>query len=101
MTTGVYRFTFDKGIALAEAEATLHLAMIAAEGLFSSALVRMDVSFAVDEPRRSLTVDGSTPVGSAVVRMFTSLLLREFGENAFTVRRVEAPSPGRAAASAA
>jgi len=101
MTTGVYRFTFDKGVALTDAEATLHLAMIAAEGLFSGALVRMDVTFAVDEPRRGLTVDGSTAVGSAVIRMFTSLLLREFGEDAFTVRRVEASSPERAPVCAA
>ncbi len=39
MTTGVYRFTFDKDIALTDAEATLHLAMIAAEGLFGNAIV--------------------------------------------------------------
>jgi hypothetical protein len=100
MTTGVYRFTFDKEIALTDAEATLHLAMIAAEGLFGNAIVRMDVSFEADQAGRSLTVDGTTPVGAAVVRMFTSLMLREFGEDAFTVRRVKASSAEPAAAAA-
>lgn len=100
MTTGVYRFTLDKDIALTDAEATLHLATIAAEGLFGNAIVRMDVSFTADQDGRSLTVDGTTPVGAAVVRMFTSLMLREFGEDAFTVRRVKASSTEPTAAAA-
>ncbi len=100
MTTGTYRFTFGNDIELTDAEATLHLAMIAAEGLFGNALVRMDVSFAVDQAGRNLTVDGTTAVGATVVRMFTSLLLREFGEDAFTVRRVKASSPDQAEAAA-
>lgn len=88
MNTTVYRFTFDRTIPLPEAEQTLHLAILGAEGLFGEAQVRMDLSYHIDEPRRVLLVDGSTEVGAAVIRMFTALLLREIGSHRFTVRRV-------------
>ncbi|MCC5829272.1 MAG: hypothetical protein JJU36_07475 [Phycisphaeraceae bacterium] len=88
MNTAVYRFTFDRTIRLPEAEQTLHLAVLGAEGLFGEAQVRMDLSYHIDEPRRVLLVDGSNKVGAAVIRMFTALLLREIGSQRFTVRRV-------------
>lgn len=47
----------------------------------------------VGEPSLSISVDGSTEVGAALVKVFTRLLVREFGEMAFEVRRVAA-SPG-------
>ena len=88
MTTNVYRITIDRTAKVGEAEQTLHLAILAAEGLFGAAQVRMDMAYHVDEPRQVLMIDGSTAVGSAVIRMFTSLLLHEIGREAFTVRRV-------------
>jgi hypothetical protein len=88
MNTAIYRFTFDRTISLPEAEQTLHLAILSAEGLFGEAQVRMDLSYHIDEPRRVLLVDGSTEAGAAVIRMFTALLLREIGSQRFTVRRV-------------
>lgn len=92
MTTGTYRFEFDPKVSLLEAEQSLHLAIFAAEGLFGEARVRMEVSYHVDEPHRAIVADGATEVGGAVVRMFTGLLIREFGEEAFKVRRREAVS---------
>lgn len=88
MHTSVYRFSFSRGIDLAEAEATLHLAILAAEGLFGEARVRMEASYHMDAPRAALLVDGGTPVGDAVVRIFTTFVTREFGADAFAVRRV-------------
>jgi len=89
MRPAVYRFTFEKKTPLIEAEMSLHLAMIAVEGLLGQATVRMDASYHVDEPRNVIIVDGTTPVGAAVVRVFTAFLIREFGNDAFNVRRVE------------
>ena len=88
MNTAVYRFTFEHTVPLSESEQTLHLAILAAEGLFGESLVRMDLTYHIDEPRRVLLVDGSTEVGAAVIRIFTALLLREIGRHRFTVRRV-------------
>ena len=89
MTVDVFRFEFDRTVLLTEAEMTLQLAIIAVEGLFGQARVRLDASYHLDEPRRVIIVDGTTVIGSAVVRVFIGLLIREFGEDAFHVRRVE------------
>lgn len=88
MTTDVFRFEFEPSVQLAEAEMSLHLAMYAVEGLFGEARVRLDASYQLDDARRAITVDGSTEVGAAIVKVFTRLLGREFGEDAFCVRRV-------------
>lgn len=90
MKPAVYRYTFDRKTPLLDAEMSLHLAMIAIEGLLGQASVHMDASYHVDEPRNVIIVDGTTLVGAAMVRVFTAFLIREFGDSAFTVRRVEA-----------
>ena len=101
MTVDVFRFQFSSDVPLEEAEMTLHLAIYAVEGLFGAARVRLDVSYHVDEPRRVIMVDATNEVGAALVRVFANLLLREFGDEALEVRRVDAgPAPrteGRAA----
>ncbi len=89
MISEAYRYKFGSIMYLPNAEGTLHVALIAAEGLFGEARVRMDAGYAVDEVLRVFVVDASTEVGQAVTGMFTSLLLREFGPEAFHVRRVE------------
>lgn len=88
MFTNVYRFEIDHSVPLMEAEASLQLAIFAAEGLFGAARVRMDMAYHLDEPRWAIVADGTTAVGSAVIRMFTALLIREFGESSFQVQRV-------------
>ena len=96
MTINVYRFEFDRDVSLTEAEETAQLAGMAVEGLFSTARVRMDFSYHVDEPHRTIFVDGTTEVGDAIVKVFTALALREFGEDAFRVRRIEQISTAKA-----
>ena len=91
MTTGVYRFVLKPTAPLDEAEMSLQLAILAAEGLFGGARVRMDAGYHLDEARRTIVVDANTEVGRAVVRIFTEFLTREFGEHTFEVRRVEDP----------
>lgn len=87
-----YRFEFEPDVSITEAEMTLHLSLFAAEGLFGEARVRMDATYTADEPNRCFVVDATTAVGSGVVRIFTALLMREFGGDSFRVRRVE-PAP--------
>lgn len=78
-----------------EAELTFHLAVFAAEGLFGEAQVRMDVTYDIDKHNRSLVVDSTTDVGLTVVKIYTALALREFGDNSLLVRRAPkiAPKP--------
>lgn len=90
MQTNVFRFEIDPQLPLLEAEMSLHLAMFAVEGLVGPARIRLDVRYYVDEPRRVILVDGSNEVAGAVVRVFTNLLLRGFGDDSFHVERVRA-----------
>ena len=62
MNTNVYRFVFEPRIVLEEAEMTLQLAIFAAEELFGTARVRLDFGYYVNEPRRTILVDGTTEV---------------------------------------
>ena len=96
MTINVYRFEFDRDVSLIEAEETAQLAGMAVEGLFSTARVLMDFNYHVDEPHRTIFIDGTTEVGDAIVKVFTALALREFGEDAFRIRRIEERSTVKA-----
>lgn len=91
MKVDVFRFEFSPDVPLAEAELTLQLAMIAAEGLVGKARVCLDASYHVDQPRRVVIVDGTNIVGAIIVRIYVGLLNREFGEEAFQVQRTTVP----------
>ncbi len=88
MTTA-YRYRFTERIDLEDAQDTLQLALLAAEGLFGRTRVRMDAAWATDESINVLVVDAGTPVGMAVNLIFTAFATAEFGTDAFDVRRVE------------
>jgi len=97
MNDTVFRFAFRPGVNLTEVEATLHLAILAGEGLFGEARVRMEVAYHLDAPQSVVLLDGHTSAGEAVVRVFTAFITREFGEDAFEVRRTSQPINSRAA----
>lgn len=89
MTANVFRFEFVPTVPLTEAELTLHLAIYAAEGLHGEARVRLDVSYQLDRSANAIVVDAGTEVGGTLVKVFTHLLIRQFGEDGFHVRRVD------------
>ncbi|GAB4292652.1 MAG: hypothetical protein Kow0067_19310 [Coriobacteriia bacterium] len=93
MQSTVLRFTFDSRIDLSDAEATLHLAILAAEGLYGEARVRMDLAYFTDRAHRVIHLDTGSPSGDAVARIFTIFAAREFGDRAFAVRRVRVAQP--------
>jgi len=88
MSTTVYRYMFSDTVGLDEAEATLRLAVYAAEGLLGEAAVRLGFAYFRDTPRRAILVDGTSDAGDAVARVYTALLTREFGAGAYTLRRL-------------
>ena len=89
MKSDIYRFTFAAPIDIAEAEATLHLAILATESLFGESRVRMDAAYTINEDARVCVIDASTEVGRSICRIFTGYLIREFGQDQFAVRAVE------------
>ncbi len=91
MNQSVFRFEFEKQADLTEVEATLQLAILAAQGLFGEACVRTEVAYHLDTDKRVVLLDGRTTSGEAVVRIFTAFITREFGDDAFHVRRTSQP----------
>lgn len=89
MNANGIRFELGSHVSLTDAEMSLHLAMFAVEGLFGRARVRLDADYEIDEPQHQIVVDAGTEIGAVLVRVFTALLLREFGEDSFAVSRVE------------
>jgi hypothetical protein len=89
MTEEAYRYRFDEGVDLHQAEETLLLSVLATEGLYGQARVRMDAAYSVDKALRAIIVDASTDVGQALSAIFTAFILREFGSGRVHVRRVE------------
>jgi len=85
MINNGYRYRFSKGVDLRDAEDTLLLALLAAEGIYGECRVRMDAAYAVDAPLGVIVVDGSTEVGQDVCGIFTAFLTREFCPRAFRV----------------
>ena len=88
MRPSAIRFTFEPDVSLGEAEMSLHLAMFAVEGLIGRVRVRLDAKYRLDESRRTIVIDARKPVGRMISRVFTALLLRELGEDAFRVERI-------------
>jgi len=90
-----YRYRFEPGVDLHAAEETLLLSVLATEGLYGQARVRMDAAQSVDRGIPAIIIDAGTDVGQALNAIFTAFILREFGPDGFEVRRVEG-LPGRA-----
>lgn len=84
-----YKYQFTEGVCLRDAEDTLFLALLAAEGIYGFSRVRMDAAYAVDPALRTIVVDSSTDVGQDVCGIYTSFLSREFGAGAFDVRPLD------------
>ncbi len=102
MSPSMYRYLFVPEVPLEEIEATLLLALFAAESLHGEAQVRLDAAHYLDKEQRACTIDAGTPVGQDFNRLFTGFVSREFGADAFRVERVAdeavAPTPEVAAA---
>lgn len=94
MSADIYRYGFRQGIPLDEVRYSLLLAALAAEGVHGQSEVRLDAGYHLDEKERACVVDATTAVGKTISRIFTSLLTREFGEDAFSVERVDAVGEG-------
>ena len=89
MPQEAYKYTISDDADLEAVEDTLLLAIVAAEGVYGAARVRMDGSCQMDKQARTVVIDAATAVGQHINRIFTNFLTREFGGEAFEVRRLE------------
>jgi hypothetical protein len=88
MSQSLYRYRFAHEVPLEEIEATLLLALFAAESLHGEAQVRLDAAHYLDKEQRTCIIDAVTPVGQDLNRLFIGFLSREFGADTFQVERV-------------
>ena len=92
MNPVIYRYRFKPRVPLQDVEETLLLGVLAAEGLHGAARIEMDVCYCFDRERHACVVDGRSPAGRDVARIFTNFLRHEFGPEAFEVKAVDVAS---------
>ena len=88
MNHDIYRYEFSLNVPIAEVEQSLTLSVLTTESLHGRTRVRLDASFCIDKEKRACVVDAGTEVGRHIASIFTGYLTREFGENAFKVKRL-------------
>lgn len=88
-----FQYCFHKSVEMAEAEATLLVAMIAVEGLHGSSAVRMHGRYNFEPKQRMCEIDAGSAVGCDLNRIYVGFLQREFGPAAFTVQQANIPAP--------
>jgi len=101
----VCRFEFPGGLDRETIEAQLALAIVAAECTFGQARVRIGAAYCISPSNGAadgqkaiqVAIDVSTEVGEHIAQVFTGLMIRQLGEDKFTVERVESREPSKGA----
>lgn len=85
----ICRFVFGSSVDMTAAEETLILAKMAVESLYGAEAVRLDASARVDPAGRVCSIDTGNRVGRSLSQIFAGYLSREFGRDAFVLRRTD------------
>lgn len=85
----VVRFELGPETKRERVEELLALAIVVAECLHGKARVRLGTGYLFSDDGRQLVLDATSEVGEYVAELFTGLLIREIGEEAFSVQRAE------------
>lgn len=88
MPAELYRYDFDESVPIEDIEASLVLAVMGTESLHGEAQVRLDAAHFLDSDRRRCVIDAGTSVGRDFNRLFIGYVRREFGDDAFKIRRL-------------
>ncbi len=89
MTTERYRFVFAAHVPTDEVEAALALAILATESQYGTIQARLDIGHAFDPKRRACVIDAGTTVGRDLTKLFARLVAQQFGEDVFTLERID------------
>src|SRR5262245_39478121 len=93
MASELYRFRFLPTVLLDDAELSLRVAFFSVDGLFGPTRANLEFRYELERARHAIVIDGGTEVGATIIRAFSGLLLREFGEHAFDIERVGVSPP--------
>jgi len=89
MSRHIYQYSFDSSISLDDVDDLLTLAIVSSEAIHGSARLRLDGRYWLDKSSRTLRIDGTGELGKSLNQIFTNHLRHDFGEDAFTVKRIE------------
>ena len=82
----VCRFKFNKNIEREVIEWHVAQSILASEGVFGQAKVRLNAAYLASDSK--VVIDVSSPVGEHIAEVFTWRMTKEFGEDSFTVERI-------------
>ena len=83
----VCKFKFPDGTDHQTIESQIALAITAAECTYGHPKVRISASYHIAPNRPEVVIDVSTEVGEHIAQTFTGLIIRQIGEENFTVER--------------
>jgi hypothetical protein len=89
MNKTIYHFQIKDGIFMSAAKDSLLLSIMAAESLFGRPRINLEARFRLERVSKVCIIDIGTKVGETIARVFTGLMIREFGEQAFKVEKRE------------
>jgi hypothetical protein len=85
MDRSTVKFAFNDSVSMPEVEATLRLALLAAESLHGEDRLRLETRTKIDRARHACLVDTTTEVGRTLAAIFGGYVRREFGEEAVQI----------------
>jgi hypothetical protein len=86
----IYKYEFPHSVNITEVQATVTLAVLATESLHGESRVRLEARHTFDAKQRSCLIDANGEVGRDLNRLLLGFISREFGADAFSVKRVDA-----------
>ena len=89
MNNTIYCYRIKEGIPMDAVKDSLLLSVMAAESLYGRPRINLEARFRFEGSTRCCIIKAETSVGETIARVFTDLLIREFGEQAFKVERSE------------
>ncbi len=82
----VCRFKLNEKLSWERMDELIAFAVISAECTFGQAKVRLNASYLTSDSKA--VIDVSSAVGEHIAEIFTGLLIKDYGEQSFTVERV-------------
>jgi len=89
MNKTIYQYQIKDGILMDAVKDSLLISIMAVESLFGRSRINLEARFRLEKVNRVCIIDVGTLIGETIARVFTGLLIREFGEQGFKVERME------------
>lgn len=83
----IVTIVFKRGVPMSEVDGTLRLARLACDALYGADRVEFEAQHEIDHGRRICRIDTASDVGVALAAVFRGYARREFGVDAFEIKR--------------